>query len=42
VPARIGRNGILAIEEWQLDDWEKEKMQAAGAFAEALCRKAVS
>jgi malate dehydrogenase len=42
VPARIGRNGILAIEEWQLDDWENEKMQAAGAFAEGLCRKAVS
>jgi malate dehydrogenase len=42
VPARIGRHGILAIEEWQLDDWENEKMQAAGAFAESLCRKAVS
>jgi malate dehydrogenase len=42
VPSRIGRNGILGIEEWQLDSWEQEKMDAAGKFAAELSGKAVS
>jgi malate dehydrogenase len=37
IPARIGRNGILAIEEWKLDGWESEKMEEAGRFAATLC-----
>ena len=37
IPARIGRNGILAIEEWKLDRWESEKMEEAGRFATTLC-----
>jgi len=37
IPARIGRNGILAIEEWKLDRWESEKMEEAGRFAATLC-----
>ena len=37
VPARIGRNGILAIEEWKLDAWEQGKMSEAGRFASGLC-----
>ena len=42
VPVRIGRQGILAIEEWELDDWETERMNAAGAFVRDLAKKAVS
>lgn len=41
VPARIGRDGIVAIEEWQLDGWEAEKMDLAGRFVQNLCRKVV-
>jgi len=39
VPARIGREGIAGIEEWQLDNWEREKMGEAGRFVQDLCRK---
>lgn len=39
VPARIGREGILEIEEWSLDSWEEEKMAEAGAFVQELCRR---
>jgi malate dehydrogenase len=42
VPARIGRNGIQKIEEWDLDAWEQEKMNAAGQFVKDLCIRAVS
>lgn len=42
VPARIGRNGIQKIEEWTLDPWEQDKMQAAGQFVKDLCTRAVS
>jgi malate dehydrogenase len=42
VPARIGRNGILKIEEWELDAWETEKMNEAGRFVKDLCTRAVS
>jgi malate dehydrogenase len=37
IPARIGRNGIHAIEEWKLDTWESARMQEAGRFASGLC-----
>jgi len=39
VPARIGREGILGIEEWDLDAWESAKMAEAGAFVQGLCRR---
>ncbi|MDK2989266.1 MAG: malate dehydrogenase [Methanoculleus sp.] len=39
VPARVGREGILGIEEWKLDPWEGAKMAEAGAFVRALCRR---
>jgi len=42
VPVRIGKDGILSIEEWQLDSWEQEKMNKAGTFVKELCRKAIS
>jgi malate dehydrogenase len=42
VPVRVGREGILKIEEWKLDSWESSKMNEAGAFAKELSAKAVS
>jgi len=42
VPARVGRTGIRKIEEWDLDAWEREKMDEAGAFVKDLCDRAVS
>ena len=42
VPARVGRNGIMEIEEWSLDAWEREKMNNAGQFVKDLCARAVS
>jgi malate dehydrogenase len=42
VPVRVGREGILEIEEWKLDSWESSKMNEAGAFAKELSAKAVS
>ena len=39
VPARIGREGILGIEEWDLDPWEEAKMAEAGTFVQSLCRR---
>jgi malate dehydrogenase len=42
VPVQVGKNGILAIEEWKLDAWEQEKMAKAGTFMNELCRRAVS
>jgi malate dehydrogenase len=42
VPARIGRNGILKIEEWNLDEWETAKMNEAGRFVKDLCARVVS
>jgi len=41
VPVRIGSEGILSIEEWELDRWEAEKMNEAGAFVRNLAKKAV-
>ncbi|MCX6691195.1 MAG: lactate dehydrogenase [Methanoregula sp.] len=42
VPARIGREGIHAIEEWKLDNWEQAHMDEAGRSVSELCKKAVS
>ena len=42
VPARIGRGGIHAIEEWRLDSWEQAHMDEAGRCVSELCKKAVS
>jgi malate dehydrogenase len=42
VPARVGRNGILNIEEWNLDAWENAKMKEAGQFVKDLCTRGVS
>jgi malate dehydrogenase len=42
VPARVGRNGIRKIEEWDLDIWETAKMNGAGQFVKDLCTRAVS
>jgi malate dehydrogenase len=42
VPARVGFNGIQKIEEWDLDDWERVKMNDAGRFVKDLCARAVS
>jgi len=39
VPARIGREGVIGIEEWDLDPWEEAKMAEAGAFVQDLCRR---
>ncbi len=39
VPARIGRDGVLAIEEWDLDPWEEERMRQAGMAVRDLCRR---
>jgi len=40
VPARVGKDGVKRIEEWQLDSWEKEKMDEAGRFVTGLSRMA--
>jgi len=42
VPVRVGRDGILAIEEWELDAWESGRMNEAGTFARNLCGQVVS
>jgi len=42
VPARVGRNGILKIEEWNMDAWERTKMNEAGQYLKDLCNRAVS
>ncbi|MDD4137473.1 MAG: lactate dehydrogenase [Methanoregula sp.] len=42
VPVRIGREGIREIMEWDLDPWERAKMDEAGQYVSGLCRTAVS
>jgi len=42
VPVRIGKTGILEIAEWNLDPWERAKMEEAGRFVADLCSKAVA
>jgi len=39
VPAIIGRDGIIAIESWQLDPWEQEHFKASGAFVTDICSR---
>ena len=39
VPAVVGREGIIAVESWKLDPWEREHFQAAGEFVTDLCSK---
>ena len=39
VPARVGREGVLGIEEWDLDPWETARMEEAGSFVTGLCRE---
>jgi len=38
VPARLGREGILEIEEWPLDSWEEAHLRDAAAFLSDLSR----
>ena len=38
VPARLGREGILKIEEWPLDSWEEAHLLEAAAFLSDLSR----
>jgi malate dehydrogenase len=38
VPARIGRQGVYKIEEWDLDDWEMSHLKAAADAVSVLCR----
>ena len=42
VPVRIGGEGILKIEEWNLDRWEMEQLTGAGRFTQEISRRAVS
>ncbi|MCU0630711.1 MAG: lactate dehydrogenase [Methanoregulaceae archaeon] len=39
VPARVGRNGVHKIEEWDLDEWEQSHLQAAAEITRELCRR---
>ncbi len=39
VPARIGRQGISKISEWEQDEWEEKKFQESAAFLTDLCRR---
>ncbi len=39
VPARIGREGVLSIEEWNLDSWEQQHLENAAAFGREMSRK---
>jgi malate dehydrogenase len=40
VPARIGKNGIEEIMEWDLDAWEEARFREAVEASCALCRRA--
>ncbi len=37
VPVEVGREGARRVEEWDLDEWETARMQAAGAYLRELC-----
>jgi malate dehydrogenase len=39
VPAIIGKNGVLQVEEWDLDPWEQNHMKEAGTFVASLCEE---
>ncbi|WP_342676479.1 malate dehydrogenase [Methanofollis sp. UBA420] len=38
LPARIGREGIRKVVEWDLDSWERQKLDEAASFIGKLCR----
>ncbi|QYZ80046.1 lactate dehydrogenase [Methanofollis formosanus] len=40
LPARVGREGIVEIVEWDLDEWETAKLNEAAGFIKKLCRDA--
>lgn len=37
VPARVGSEGVLSVEEWELDGWERARLDEAAAFLGDLC-----
>ncbi len=37
VPARIGREGVHEIIEWDLDEWERKEFDEAARFVRTLC-----
>jgi len=39
VPAVVGREGIIGIEEIDLDEWERAKMNEAAEHISSLCRR---
>jgi malate dehydrogenase len=39
VPAVVGSDGILEIQEWKLDPWEAAKFSDSGRFLTELCRR---
>ncbi len=39
VPAAVSKNGAEIIEDWPLDAWEREHLDAAGTFLQSLCRR---
>jgi len=41
VPLKVGWDGILAIEEWHLDEWEKKKFDESAKFLQKLCKNAI-
>lgn len=38
VPVTIGREGILSIHEWKLDEWERTSLSNAANHVSTLCR----
>ncbi|KAF5078806.1 malate dehydrogenase [anaerobic digester metagenome] len=39
VPVVIGREGIISIQEWDLDTWENDHFHSAATFVSDLCRR---
>lgn len=39
VPAVIGREGVLGIEEWELDRWERERLEEGARFLNEAVRR---
>lgn len=42
VPAKVGREGILLIDEWPLDGWEKKKFEESAKYLQRLCKNAIT
>ncbi|MDD1724075.1 MAG: lactate dehydrogenase [Methanospirillum sp.] len=38
MPVQLGRNGIQAVEKWNLDPWEERHLKEAADFVSDLCR----